>query len=890
MLILAGVSLNATIGENGIITRAQEAKIIQGIAVLQEQVNYKKIEKTTEDLYEIRISDFSYNEYPNTGFLKRVSYGAGDTYVFDFNYINRLSDGIESNLVGGEGIQGSLSLLRNVYGINEDFTVWYIDENGKMYGTESIQEIPIDVNQIVNTSIGLKEGLGITGDVTVGDVRGKKTLTLDGNNMSTPITNIEELSLMPNLTELTLKNLNLTDLNGLQYLANLKSLWLDNTKVNDYSGLKYGINVTGFYPINNSITEENIISVTDEFINMPKLEVVRIRNNSELTNIPALNTLGNINTLYIEENANLTNIFGLSTVKDKTKLVNLYLNENNLTDIINTNEKDQFNHLIPNLSENNIINMSYINGYKELQNLNCGKIGGSWVYYENGESDTVKTTNNNLHYFNAINNDNFVGVSNLSKLKILDFEGCDILDIDTLVKGAFTQIEELNLIGSENLEDMQINSIIDFLNNIKDLFLSSKYITLINSAKPTLNLSNTGITDLSFLEGNTVTTTLYLNGNTKIDNSQTKYIAGMKQLKSLSISSCTGITEFDFLKELVNLKSLSANGTVISSEDLSSLPYGDNMEILFLERCSNITDLNWLSNFPNAYIYDYLFPNLDENYDLTPINNRKLDNLWLAHGDLTKVQDCINQLNIESDSGYCLYLDGNTNFLKKLELCTRLTQLSIRTSDYNSGTNSFSGENTLNLSNCKELKKIYFRRTSIENLILTGCENLENIKIYDMQQGEKWNISDFSQNTNLKSLDLSKNYLQQTDFNSLIDMLEPKYENDDLVSGTPNLEKLTLNDNQFSSLEPLEKLSGKTANLEVYISNNSLISLNGIENLLQLTLIDLQGNSGITNITPILNLKNKEGNNLKTVKINGCINITEEMKNQMRDAGINVEE
>lgn len=309
MLILAGVSLNATIGENGIITRAQEAKIIQGIAVLQEQVNYKKIEKTTEDLYEIRISDFSYNEYPNTGFLKRVSYGAGDTYVFDFNYINRLSDGIESNLVGGEGIQGSLSLLRNVYGINEDFTVWYIDENGKMYGTESIQEIPIDVNQIVNTSIGLKEGLGITGDVTVGDVRGKKTLTLDGNNMSTPITNIEELSLMPNLTELTLKNLNLTDLNGLQYLANLKSLWLDNTKVNDYSGLKYGINVTGFYPINNSITEENIISVTDEFINMPKLEVVRIRNNSELTNIPALNTLGNINTLYIEENANLTNIF-----------------------------------------------------------------------------------------------------------------------------------------------------------------------------------------------------------------------------------------------------------------------------------------------------------------------------------------------------------------------------------------------------------------------------------------------------------------------------------------------------------------------------------------------------------------------------------------------------
>ena len=43
MVILAGVTLNATIGDNGIITKAQETKIIQSIAILQEQVNYKRI-------------------------------------------------------------------------------------------------------------------------------------------------------------------------------------------------------------------------------------------------------------------------------------------------------------------------------------------------------------------------------------------------------------------------------------------------------------------------------------------------------------------------------------------------------------------------------------------------------------------------------------------------------------------------------------------------------------------------------------------------------------------------------------------------------------------------------------------------------------------------------
>ena len=36
MLILAGVSLNATIGDNGIITQAQNATYMQSIATLEE--------------------------------------------------------------------------------------------------------------------------------------------------------------------------------------------------------------------------------------------------------------------------------------------------------------------------------------------------------------------------------------------------------------------------------------------------------------------------------------------------------------------------------------------------------------------------------------------------------------------------------------------------------------------------------------------------------------------------------------------------------------------------------------------------------------------------------------------------------------------------------------
>lgn len=44
MLILAGVSLNATIGDNGIITQAQNAKYTQGIATLEEYLQEKYVE------------------------------------------------------------------------------------------------------------------------------------------------------------------------------------------------------------------------------------------------------------------------------------------------------------------------------------------------------------------------------------------------------------------------------------------------------------------------------------------------------------------------------------------------------------------------------------------------------------------------------------------------------------------------------------------------------------------------------------------------------------------------------------------------------------------------------------------------------------------------------
>ena len=68
------------------------------------------------------------------------------------------------------------------------------------------------------------------------------------------------------------------------------------------------------------------------------------------------------------------------------------------------------------------------------------------------------------------------------------------------------------------------------------------------------------------------------------------------------------------------------------------------------------------------------------------------------------------------------------------------------------------------------------------------------------------------------------------------------------------------------------------------------MDLSGIENLLNLTELNIQDNLGITNIIPIITLKNTSGSKLKTVKIKGCTNITDNMKQSMKDLGITVVE
>lgn len=716
-----------------------------------------------------------------------------------------------------------------------------------------------------------------------GETRGSSILTLDGS--SSNLSNLDELNVFPNIQELTLKNLNLDNINGLQYLINLKKIWISNTTISNYTGFNYCNTVTELYFINNSINNANIKTVTDSINNMESLKLLKFRNNNELTKIPALDTLGATSYLWIEENANLTNIYGLSTVQDKTKITEIYLNENNLTDVVTTTEVNStYNYKKPLINDDNVINLSYLAGYTNVEKIQLTAIGNGYsTYHDDGTLDSSLRHQKNLKYLAGIdNNEKIVGINKLSKLKKLDLYSCDILDVNVLKE--FEEITPfplnyLDLRLSSNMMGSQITYVSSVLNKVTSLYLDANYSAILG-AKENWNLSYSNITDLSFLEGNTITTNLNISHNYNLNNEQAQYIGCLTQLKSLSMQYCTGVTDYSFLASLPNLEFLDLHGAKINETYLMMLPNKNKLTQLFLYGCTNMSSIDWLANFPNVggnTMFDMTNWKLSNTTDLSIFDTRtkKFNCVRTNVGDITTMQKQISACT----SSLGLHLRGNTNLLSKIEECKDITYLmfSCGDSDY-ANDNYFNGENTLDLSACSELKSFYFKRSAIEHIItprdnLAGDNNLEKVTVFDMNKGTEWEIPDFSDNENLYYINLNKNYISQSNFVQFINQISPIYENSLLISGCPNLNTLYLNNNCITSLNPLDSLEGCTEDLEIYITDNQLVTLSGIENLTQLVTLDIQNNPGITNIQPIIDLASKTESKLTTVNIRNCSGI-----------------
>ena len=155
MLILAGVSLNATIGDNGIITQAQNATYMQSIAVLEEYFNnyyvehYEEMSKKDES----KVLTLTTLE-PNWFYIPANEGVGGLRYIVDSEghalYLIKksgLPEDIRNQIKGGDAGEGKYSDyagLNDVYGLTSDFKVYYCSNGADTIMGKTLEDLDAD--------------------------------------------------------------------------------------------------------------------------------------------------------------------------------------------------------------------------------------------------------------------------------------------------------------------------------------------------------------------------------------------------------------------------------------------------------------------------------------------------------------------------------------------------------------------------------------------------------------------------------------------------------------------------------------------------------------------------------------------------------------------------
>ena len=444
MLILAGVSLNAIVGDNGIITNAQNANFKNSIAVLEEFLqekyveNYESMADTDSKLQVLQkiYADYFYSPNKDSGI-------GGLDYVVDSEghalYLIKksgLPDEIRKQLIGGDAGNVPLSeaytkyqTLSDVYGVTNDLTVYYSSGEKNDDGTNIIMGADIaDLDKDNPTRTVLDSNLNMPlynmlisadndgdGKISAEESKSVKTITLNSKNK---LNDLKDLYSFNSLEALYLESAQLNSFDGIENCSKLYYIYCKNSIVNNYSAIgKLGnrLRYLYFYDIDdqelNKICSKNIgigsyklnkleylsFSGSEEYINNIQIYNTNYYsgNNHVIANKTATKTITNLIPLkeldyeakkyvkYLTISCN--SITSLDGLQDFSSLILLRAEKNLLTNL----------HGIENLTNLEILSL-YNNNLSELTNFVTGsKLKQIGLAY-NKDLITLKGLDNSL--------------------------------------------------------------------------------------------------------------------------------------------------------------------------------------------------------------------------------------------------------------------------------------------------------------------------------------------------------------------------------------------------------------------------------------------------------------------------------------------------------------
>ena len=680
MLILAGVSLNATIGDNGIITQAQNATIVQSCADLQDFLNQTyindeldELNSTNSDGTEKSPVEKIFDNYSNWFYIN----GANNFVIQEYSYTN--SDGITEtgfiklrlirkknlpdeirkqlkvgNATGRSGLEDSQDAydqLKDVFGVTGDLQVFYCSDGigsiqGANFASSASKDAYDGTKTIYNSNSSVAKAIAETNgtdvkDLNMQDLRQVQELNISDNS---GITSLEFLYDLPNVTKLNFKNYT-GSLNGIERAYRLKNVYFENNGNQniDYTNLSKATGITELYVYNPTDSEmEKMIAemsksdysnlatlgiygyMSSKSYNIATVEETNARTTftrADLLQNLTVNTKNAINVLYINnnsiENLNLTGFTNLSKVRANCNKIK--------TMSINTTKSLQIA-----LNNNELISLDFI-----PSNLNISYI----CLTSSGCKDLSSLTNKNLV------------ISNL-------------VDIDY----PLTYLDE---IGETR------TNLLTFINSISVVTINPKYNLLLTNNADIVIDSNTSDNDFKALKGNQSVRRLYVSNNKNISNDTfQEVLSTLPNLTDLRIGN-TNLTSLNFISKdgTFTQNSLNTNGCI-------------NLQHLDIAG-DNITDLSILNNTQCQLLTLWY----NEYFNLADYQN--LTTRLFSNGCL------------EYDTGY---------FTSKGGLC------------------STSGDTYKTLENCNFLTKIYnyvgLRASTFTNIDLSKLSNLTTFHIY----------------------------------------------------------------------------------------------------------------------------------------------------------------
>ena len=926
MLILAGVSLNATIGDNGIITQAQNAKLKSGMSVLEEYLQEKfveyyddtenytnKVELLNDKIPELLLTNSSTRKY--------IIYNGKAYYLLNKKC---LPSDIQNALVGGDSSDAAdYTKLYDVYGITQDLKVYYVDNKnntsvGNVESSEIDPNMPLAMlnngsNRTLSEAIkdALSEiGIEVDDDlgITVGNVSSLKTLTLDGSKNE--ITSLKALGELTNIQELTLKNLKLSNLEGIENLSLLNYVYFYNCDIDDYSALSttYKLNKLYFHFLNTmseDVTNKqinllgNALKNAFNISNLQYLGIFGVNLSSSLVypNWTYYDGSSHFNTYTSGTRSNLTDISGLSNFNDNLKqsINYLYLNNNNIASIESLSGFYKIKQLMLSCN-NNLKNLNGLENHIELEYLSAhacnlenieGLQGTNKIYVLSLQENRNLTSLNGIEQnkemisLNAksCNLNDISKISNLTNLQYLYMEyNYNLQNVKDIAN--CTKIIRLYLTGNNNMLASDVAKLENIINQCGNNYsIPKKYYSLFENIT-SYDYSSYGLKDdseeLNLLKNRKTVTRLNLSGNINLSNNKiNEILSTMTGLKYLSLKGIGNLTSIEWIKNVPNLIELDLRGTSVSSDtDIKLLnDYGINLINLIIDN----------PNIKIEEIEDTLI-NINNNFTTNNLNS------WINNGyeylrgaiclsnsydfskltRLTKWYEC--QLNVNGSYYFDFSNCKNMTYFfcysdNKVKLPKSITSIHIG-----------NGAPDIDLSNCENITYIYTENTDgkkVENSVITLPENNKLETLYTYIAGisfENLNFLGKFNANNLKNLTMIGYEQESNGLNNIeglkyapnIESFDIHYTNVSSLNGIQYLSKLKKLSaySQFVKISDISYLEGLSELTEVNLSDNKISKICNLSNLSKLNYLNLSNNS----ISDLSNLQTCIINNTTSLK------------------------